>query len=129
MIRAGEGAQWLQYFSHLRYAFLGFCIVEFSGEYGDTAFVCDTACAEYAPGGASCVREVEITEGCLKTGDDILQRLSFDDKTLAEALLGQLGLQVLWQWSEGVHCQRCAPAIPAFRAAAATQAGCHRPLL
>ena len=32
----------------------------------------------------------------LKTGDDILQRLSFDDKTLAEALLGQLGLQVLW---------------------------------
>ena len=90
------GAQWLQYFSHLRYAFLRFCIVEFSGEYGDTAFVCDTACAEYAPGGASCVREVEITEGCLKTGDDILQRLSFDDKTLAEALLGQLGLQVLW---------------------------------
>ena len=42
------------------------------------------------------MREVEITEGCLKTGDDILQRLSFDDKTLAEALLGQLGLQVLW---------------------------------
>ena len=40
------GAQWLQYFSHLRYAFLRFCIVEFSGEYGDTAFVCDTACAD-----------------------------------------------------------------------------------
>ena len=87
------GARWIQYLSHVRYAFVGLSLSEFSGQYG---YECDVVCAEPGAGGEGCLREVVNTDGCLQTGEEILTRLSFEDIPVWEPLVGQLCIGTLF---------------------------------
>ena len=86
-------ARWIQYLSHIRYAFVGLCLSEFSGQDG---YECDLVCAEPGAGGEGCLREVVNTDGCLQTGEEILTRLSFEDIPVWEPLVGQLCIGTLF---------------------------------
>jgi hypothetical protein len=62
-------ANWIPYVSFLKWTFEAFCINEFSGE----TYYC-------APGTQA--------DGCLSTGKEILQTLSFNGQTIGDAVFG-----------------------------------------
>lgn len=87
------GARWVEYFSHIQWAFTALCINEFKGQ---TGWSCDSKCAAYEENPSNtgeeesfvCVQEEQVT-GCSLTGEDVLKRLSMDDQEVWEPMLSQ----------------------------------------
>ena len=84
------GARWVEYLSHIQWAFTALAINEFQGQ---TGWRCETECAVLDAESGVCIEEVQ-REGadCAVTGEDVLKRLSMSGQSVWEPIASQVVL-------------------------------------
>ena len=85
--------RWIEYLSHLYFAFMGLAINDFQGRTG------------WSCGSTPDTNSSSSNSGCMTTGDEILDRLGFGGNHLWEAFLGLIALTVAYngerEWAGG----------------------------
>lgn len=79
---------WIRYISFLYYAFSGLTVNEFAGA---CCWSCDRACLTYNDNGICTSQGLSDAGGCLRTGNQILERWGFGDWPLWASFVGLAG--------------------------------------